>query len=309
MIPIWFRTQAPLIPLLVLRFHPWCPPDSFPPSHALLHNSQNLIAILEACGCRIQTCAYRWNLPNAERVMQVCTLLNPPRSVEETPPLFADNSRRSSSSFGFAPFQPPESQPPLYFQHDAFSIRTASSPSRNVEEAHGPPLSADNSRRSSSSCGFAPFQPPESRPHLLYFQHDASSTIPIKIDYISASAEANEKRINNRAASRRFRDRQKDENARMVEMENARMRKDIGSLTEERDSYFAELKYLRGIIYETTVPGQIPAQFPPLQHCRPAPPSSAPYQQEECDDSGRNTRRKLVPFPHQPIPFRTGHGL
>lgn len=131
--------------------------------------------------------------------------------------------------------------------------------------------------------------------------HSGPNLIPIEIDVESASSRANEKRSNNRDASKRHRDRKKDaeaEKARAIELQEQK----IKFLAEERDHYQSELEYFRDIVNRTTGLGRIPPRPLSPRHRRPVPiPSTKPesettlsQQEERGNNGGRNTRRKLT---------------
>lgn len=135
-------------------------------------------------------------------------------------------------------------------------------------------------------------------PHLAI--HGGQNLIPIKIDVESASSRANEKRSNNRDASKRHRDRKKDaeaEKARTLELQEQK----IKFLAEERDHYQSELEYFRDIVNRTTGLGRIPPRPLSPRHRRPilvpsaksASEKTSTQPQEGGDNGGRNTRRKL----------------
>lgn len=139
--------------------------------------------------------------------------------------------------------------------------------------------------------------------------HNGQGLIPIEIDVESASSRANEKRSNNRDASKRHRDRKKDaeaEKARTMELQEQK----IKFLTEERDHYQSELEYFRDIVNRTTGLGRIPPRPLSPRHRQPNPLSSSKaasektssQQQERGNNGGRNTRRKLNQEQHSKLP-------
>src|SRR5699024_8810857 len=110
--------------------------------------------------------------------------------------------------------------------------------------------------------------------------HNGQGLIPIEIDVESASSRANEKRSNNRDASKRHRDRKKDaeaEKARTMELQEQK----IKFLTEERDHYQSELEYFRDIVNRTTGLGRIPPRPLSPRHRQPNPLSSSKVASEK----------------------------
>ncbi|KAK2761338.1 hypothetical protein FQN54_001860 [Arachnomyces sp. PD_36] len=139
--------------------------------------------------------------------------------------------------------------------------------------------------------------------------HNGHDIIPIEIDVESASTRANEKRSNNRDASKRHRDRKKDaeaEKARTLELQEQK----IKFLTEERDHYHTELEYFRDIVNRTTGLGRIPPRPLSPRHRRPlalanaetAGGKNSSQTQERGMNSGRNTRRKVKQEPASSLP-------
>lgn len=145
--------------------------------------------------------------------------------------------------------------------------------------------------------------------------HNGHDVIPIEIDVESASTRANEKRSNNRDASKRHRDRKKDaeaEKARTMELQEQK----IKFLTEERDHYHSELEYFRDIVNRTTGLGRIPTRPLSPRHRRPTPLPSAKSanenissQPQERGNNGRNTRRKLNQEQPSSLPTPPGASL
>lgn len=125
--------------------------------------------------------------------------------------------------------------------------------------------------------GEDPSYPPDVPPGL----------IPVTVDYKSGSRSQAEKRKANSDASRRFRNRKKQEQA--MEQRIKSQEEEIRMLTEERDYYRAERDFYRETLSRTVGLGQLPARPPSPRQFRSSLNQQASESRQESWRAGEGT--------------------
>ncbi|KAI9879265.1 MAG: hypothetical protein M1830_009066 [Pleopsidium flavum] len=157
---------------------------------------------------------------------------------------------------------------------------------------------------------------------LMTFDTD-QGPIQVPVDVQAASKMADEKRKRNAGASARFRQRRK-EKEKEASQTIAKLEQQIRESNEERDFYRHERDYFRGLVYSSTVQGQVAPRQPSPRERRSLPitgssTSGGGWQgSEPRGETGRSTRRRTgayaPPFALPPpttsaAPLPPGYGL
>jgi hypothetical protein len=163
--------------------------------------------------------------------------------------------------------------------HSTFSAFTQSSPSMasgllpplgqsmplsRESPLQSPYMSMDSLSRTpsrmSSASRYEDSQQPPFPDHQHQHQHQHNAMIPVTIDLKSGSRSQAEKRKANSDASRRFRNRKKNEA--VLEQRIGQLTEQLQCLAEERDHYRAERDFYRDSLARSVGAGQMPSRPP-----------------------------------------------